>query len=313
MTCHFCKANVKKFGKFGPKKIQRYRCLECGKTFSDEQDRPLDDMRITVEQATQVVSLLVEGVGINAAARLTGLNKRTVLSILALAGERCAKVMDEKMRDLSVSDVQCDEIWTFVGKKQNHLGPKDDADRLGDFYTFAAIDRTSKLIISSLVGKRNVTCTFDFISDLANRITGDVQLSTDSFGAYRGAIRRAFGPEINYGQIYKIYARKSDGRYSPPACIGAVRTAISGAPIESKICTSHIERSNLSMRTFMRRLTRLCLGFSKKLENLKAAVALYFAWYNFGRVHGSLRVTPAMEAGVTDHIWTVSELLMASA
>jgi hypothetical protein len=149
--------------------------------------------------------------------------------------------------------------------------------------------------------------------DLSERIiSSDLQISTDSFGAYRGAVRRAFGPEIDYGQIYKIYARKSDGRYSPPACIGAVRTAISGAPIESKICTSHVERSNLTMRTFMRRLTRLCLGFSKKVENLKAPVSVYFAWYNFVHVHGSLKTTPAVAAGITSKPWTLAELLKAA-
>jgi transposase-like protein len=310
MTCHFCSTSAKKFGTYGPNKTQRYRCPHCGKTFTAVER--LENMYTSIEDAIKVLSLLCEGVGINAAMRLTGMNKETILKVLVQAGERCSKLMDERLRDLAMSDVQCDEIWTFVGKKQNHLTPKDDSARLGDFYTFCAIDRDSKLIINSLVGKRTAPSAYDFMADLANRITGDVQLSTDSFGAYRGAVRRAFGPEIPYGQIYKIYARKSDGRYSPPACIGAVRTPVSGSPIESKICTSHIERSNLSMRTFMRRLTRLCLGFSKKVENLKAAVALYFAHYNFCRIHKTVKMTPAMAAGVTDRVWTIEELLRAS-
>jgi hypothetical protein len=186
-------------------------------------------------------------------------------------------------------------------------------DRVGDFYTYVAMERSTKLVICSLVGKRNVSSTVDFIGDLSERIIpNDLQISTDSFGAYRGAIRWAFGPEIDYGQIIKVYARKSDGRYSPPPCIAAIRKPVSGTPIESKICTSHVERGNLNMRTFLRRMTRLCLGFSKKLENLKAAVALYFAWSNFVRVHATIKTTPAIASGLTDHVWTLEELLRAA-
>jgi transposase-like protein/IS1 family transposase len=307
MTCHFCSANAKKYGTYGPEKTQRYRCLHCGKTFTAEER--MDGMYISVDKAVQVINLLVEGVGINAAARIASIDKETILRLLVKAGEHCEKILDATIKNLTVAEIQADEIWTFVGKKQNHLKPTDDPSRCGDFYTFVGIDRTTKLVISFLVGKRTSPCAIEFMRDLGERITSDVQISTDSFGAYRAAVRSGFGPEIDYGQIYKIYARKSDGRYSPPACIGAVRTPISGAPIESKICTSHIERSNLSMRTFMRRLTRLCLGFSKKVENLKYAVALYFAWYNFCRIHSTLRVTPAMAAGIATDVWPLDRLL----
>jgi transposase-like protein len=310
MTCCYCKANAKKSGKFGPQKTQRYRCLNCGKTFSDSG--PLDDMRIPFEKAIQIVNFLVEGVGINASARLAGVNKRTVLSVLALAGERCEKLMDEKLRGLRIDDVQCDEIWGIVQKKQNHIRPTEDPTQVGDFYTYVAFGRESKLVITSLVGKRNVTSTYAFMRDLSERIEGDVQISTDSFGAYRGAIRIAFGPDVDYGQIVKFYSRKSDGRYSPPEVTAVLKTAISGTPIESKICTSHVERNNLNMRTFMRRLTRLCLGFSKKVENLKYAVSLFFAFYNFCRVHGTLKTTPAVAAGVESKVWTIADLLKAA-
>lgn len=309
MTCHYCQETAKKFGKYGPKKIQRYRCMECGKTFSDEQDKPLDEMRIELNKAIQVINLLVEGVGINAAARLSGIDKKTVLKILVFAGARCEVLMDTKMRNLSIPEIQCDEIWTFVKCKEKHMRVTDNPVLVGDQYTFVAIDPATKMVVAFSVGKRTAPATQHFIADLSERIHPNVQINTDAWGAYQGAIRHSFGGEADHGQIVKVYKGTQTGRYSPPECIGAIRTAISGTPNIWKIGTSHIERSNLSMRTFMRRLTRLCLGFSKKLENLRYAVALYFAWYNFCRIHSSLRVTPAMAAGIANEIWSLERLI----
>jgi transposase-like protein/IS1 family transposase len=311
MTCHYCKATAKKFGKYGAKKIQRYRCLECGKTFSEDQEKPLEDMRIDLDKALQVINLLVEGVGINAASRLADIDKKTVLKILALAGERCAAIMDTKLRNLPLVDIQCDEIWGFVEKKERHVRPTDNALIVGDQFTFVAIDRDTKLVISYAVGKRTAPMTRLFMDDLAERLTERPQISTDSFGAYRHAIRKSFNHEVDHGQIVKVYAKgtSEERRYSPPEVTAAIKTAITGEPRKENICTSHVERSNLTMRTFMRRLTRLCLGFSKKLENLKYAVALYFAWYNFCRVHSSLKETPAMAAGISNHVWNLGELI----
>jgi IS1 family transposase len=290
-------------------KVQRYRCKQCSRTF--HQDGPLDEMRTDLSKAVQVVNLLCEGVGINACARIARVNKRTVLRLLFVAGQRCAKLMDTRMRNLSIEDIQADEIWTFVEKKDKHLRPTDNPLLVGDQYTYVAVDPKTKLVITFHVGKRNVSSTVDFMMDLAERLTSDVQLSTDTFGAYRGAVRKAFGPEIDYAQIAKIFAKgtSDERRYSPPEVVQVIRTPISGTPIESKICTSHVERGNLNMRTFLRRMTRLCLGFSKKLENLKYAVALYFAWSNFVRIHATTKTTPAVAAGLTDHVWTLEELL----
>lgn len=311
MTCHYCKATAKKFGKYGAKKIQRYRCPQCAKTFSDEQEKPLDDMRIDFDRAVAVINLLVEGVGINAASRLAEIDKKTVLKILALAGERCQKVMDEKLRNLPLVDIQCDEIWTFVGKKEARLKSTDNAEVLGDQFTFVAIDRYSKLVIAHAVGKRTAPMTQHFAADLADRLTERPQVSTDAFGAYKLAIRKSFDGDVDHGQIVKIYEKGPAHvhRPAPQKVEKTVRTTMTGEPRKDEICTSHVERSNLSMRTFMRRLTRLCLGFSKKLENLKYAVSLYFAWYNFCRIHSTLKTTPAVAAGVASHVWTLGELI----
>ena len=315
MTCCYCKSNAKKAGKFktsnGP--IQRYRCLSCGKTF--KADGPLGDMRISEEKAVQILNLLVEGVGINAASRLAGVHKKTVLSILSLAGERCERIMDEKIRNVTVEQVQADEIWSFVHCKQKNVREGRDDREIGDQYTWVAIDRDSKLVLSYIVGKRSALNALSLMTDLCGRLANRTQLTTDGFAPYVGAVEDAFGADIDFAQLIKIYASPIEerrGRYSPSDCIGAVPTSVTGNPDPEMICTSHVERANLTMRTFIRRMTRLCLGFSKKLDNLKAAVALYFAWYNFVRIHGSLKVTPAMEAGITDHVWTVGELLGAT-
>ena len=235
-----------------------------------------------------------------------------MLRALVLAGERCERVLDSAIHDVHAEQIQADEIWSFVYCKQKHV--KGDDSVIGDQYTWVALDRQSKLVLSYKIGKRTATNAYHFISNLAQRIHGRIQLTTDGFVPYVGAVKDIFGADIDFAQLVKIYAGNEADRerYSPSECIGAVPKVITGDPDPEMVCTSHVERSNLSMRTFLRRMTRLCLGFSKKLENLKAAVALYFAWYNFVRVHGTLRVTPAMEAGLTDHVWTLEELLTAA-
>lgn len=316
MTCHLCDSRAKKAGKFqtahGP--VQRFRCLTCGKTFHDASAKPLGDMRIPVETATRILELLVEGVGINATARLMDVHKETVLRVLTLAGERCERLLDEQVRGVRAEQIQCDEIWSFVHKKQKRVRDDEDDFRIGDQYTWVAMDRESKLVLSYVVGKRSGQNALALMTDLCGRLAGRPQITTDGFVAYVGAVEDAFGADADFAQLVKIYAsplEDSRGRYAPPECIGAVPTIVAGNPDPDMICTSHVERANLSMRTFIRRMTRLCLGFSKKLENLKAAVALYFAWYNFVRIHGSLKVTPAMEAGLTDHVWSLSDLIRA--
>ena len=232
-----------------------------------------------------------------------------------LAGERCERIMDERIRNVTVKQVQADEIWSFVHCKQKNVRPDQDDRQIGDQYTWVAMDRDSKLVLSYVVGKRNAHNALALMTDLCGRIKNRTQLTTDGFAPYVGAVEGAFGADIDFAQLIKIYASPIEerrGRYSPSECIGAVQQPVTGTPDTAMICTSHVERANLTMRTFIRRMTRLCLGFSKKLDNLKFAVALYFAWYNFVRVHSSLKVTPAMEAGITDHVWTLGELLGAT-
>jgi transposase-like protein/IS1 family transposase len=309
MVCCNCNILCKKFGKFGPKKIQRYRCKKCGRTFSDPQEKPLDEMRVPFEKALQALNLLVEGVGIRSVSRITGLHIETVLALLQKAGERTARLMDSRIRGVVADQVQVDEIWSFVHCKQKHV--KGDDRVVGDQYTFLSFDRKSKLVLNFVVGKRGAGNAQKLMDDLAVRLANRPQITTDGFTPYIDAVEWAFGANVDYAQLVKVYAGEEADRerYSPSECVGAVPTIIQGNPDPNQICTSHVERNNLTMRLFLRRLTRLTLGFSKKLENLKHAIALYFAYYNFCRIHRSLRVTPAMEAGIADHVWTLGELI----
>jgi IS1 family transposase len=264
-----------------------------------------------MEKALQAVNLLVEGCGIRVTSRITGLHQETVLALLEKAGERAKQLLDSKIRNVTVDQVQVDEIWGFVHSKQKNVRPEQALMGFGDQYTFVAIDPKSKLILSHVVGRRNGINSDRLMMDLANRVSGRFQLSTDGFKAYNDSVAWTFGERVDYAQLVKIYEHNeaTRERYSPSKCVGAIPTVIQGNPDPTMICTSHVERNNLTMRTFLRRLTRLSLGFSKKLENMRHAIALHFAHYNFCRVHKTLRVTPAMEAGIADHVWTLSELL----
>src|ERR1700732_5137621 len=219
--------------------------------------------------------------------------------------------MDEQMRDLRRRRIEVDEIWAYVGKKQRHLTPLDDPRRVGDQYTFVALDPETKIVPAYLVGKRDLPTATAYITDLSERLANRIQLSSDALAAYVEATERAFGADVDYGQIHKFYEAEpvGRGRYSPPHVVGAERTAIVGNPDPAHINTSYIERQNLTMRMSMRRFTRLTNAFSKKVENLRAAVSLHFAHYNFVRVHRTLRVTPAMEARVSDRLWSLDELV----
>jgi transposase-like protein/IS1 family transposase len=310
MVCHVCNIICKKFGKFGPKKIQRYRCKQCGKTFSEYQEKPLEEMRVPLEKALQALHLMVEGNGIRSISRITGLHIETVLALLKKAGERAAMLMDSQIRNVAADQVQVDEIWSFVHCKQKNVKETDDKT-IGDQYTFVSFDRESKLVLNYVIGKRTAGNAQKLMDDLVLRLGNRPQISTDGFAPYVDAVEWAFGANVDYAQLVKVYAGNEAGRerYSPSECVGAVPSVITGHPDPKMICTSHVERNNLTMRIFLRRLTRLTLGFSKKLENLKHAIALHFAYYNFCRVHRTLRVTPAMEAGIADHVWTLGELI----
>ena len=249
---------------------------------------------------------------------MTGVHRDTIMRLLVRVGGQCRAMLDRWMKNLTLAHLECDEIWTYVLKKEGRIPVGVDTYGIGDQYVFVAIDETTKLIPCYAIGKRTKETTDRFMSDLADRLVVPVlfgpgrrpQISTDGWRAYPNAVDEAFGGSVDHGVLIKDY-RNADmpGRYGPPEMVGADRRVINGDIDEEEICTSHIERQNLSIRTFLRRFTRLALGFSKKLENLAAAIALYVAHYNFCRMHGSLPGTPAMAAKIAGHPWTLAELV----
>jgi IS1 family transposase len=267
--------------------------------------------QLSFERQTQIINCLIEGNSIRSTERMTDTHRDTIMRLLVQVGNGCAKLLDNRMRGLNCERIQVDEIWCYVAKKQRHMTMFDDPRRAGDMWTFVAIDADTKIVPSHLVGKRTGVSANAFIDDLADRLANRVQISSDALAAYVGAIERGFGRDVDYGQIVKFYEAEpvGAGRYSPPKVVGTERTEVIGRPDPAHISTSFIERQNLTMRMSMRRFTRLTNGFSKKVENLRAAVALHFAHYNFVRVHRTLRCTPAMAAGLSSHIWEMGELM----
>lgn len=310
MTCHNCNSLCKRFGKHR-NGLQRFRCNQCSKTFTEEHTRPLDDMRVPLDQAVRILQLLLEGMSIRSAERVTGVHRDTILRLLVLAGERCEKLMLTKIASVPVQDVEVDEIWGYVGKKEGHKSD-DDGEEVGDAYCFIGMERTTKLVLAYHLGKRTAKATDTFIGKLAYATFGSrYQLTSDGFGPYVSAVKMLLRDRVDFAQLIKVYGAPRDGeqRYSPAEVVDSVPVEIMGRPVRSRICTSHIERQNLSVRMGMRRMTRLTNGFSKKWENLDAAYALWFAYYNFCRRHATLRVSPAMESGLADHLWSVEELI----
>jgi len=269
-------------------------------------------MYISTEKAVLAIRLLVEGNSIRSTERITGMDRNTIMSLIVKAGDRCQTLFVDKIVNLPVTDVQADEIWGFVQKKEGHK-TDDDGAEVGDAFCFVGIERNTKLILAFHLGKRTTKSTDTFIGKMAYAIHPDCrfQLTTDGFGPYVSAVKMLLRGRVDFAQLVKVYGASTDGeqRYSQPEVVSAIRNEIMGRPRRDRICTSHIERQNLSIRMGMRRMTRLTNAFSKKWENLEAAYALWFAYYNWCRVHQSLRVTPAMEAGITDHIWTIAELI----
>ena len=273
--------------------------------------------RLPEEKRLAIVSVLIEGNSIHSTERMTGVHRDTIIRLLLSVGDGCGRLLNERVRNIHTRRVQVDEIWTYVFKKQAHLDRYDDHHELkGDQYVFVAMDADSKLAVSHYVGKRDGTTAYYLLADLESRLSSRIQLTTDGFQPYIQAVESVFGCEIDYGMLVKVYGEnytdvKGPAWYGPAHVLSAEATPIMGEPDRRHISTSFIERQNLTMRMQMRRFTRLTNAASKKLENLKAHVAMHFAWYNFARVHSTLRVTPAMEAGLTDHPWTLGELLQA--
>lgn len=262
-----------------------------------------------------VLGALVEGCSIRSTERMLGVHRDTIMRLGARVGEGCANLLDEMMRDLPCERLELDELWAFVGKKQRHVKSTDDTSRVGDVWTWVAIDATTKLVPTFITGKRDATTANAFIQDLAARLRNRVQVTTDGLRTYVAPIADAFGTSgVDYAQLHKTYEAEATGpgRYSPPKVTGTEKTPIFGFPVEELVSTSYVERQNLTMRMGIRRFTRLTNAHSKKIENHGAAVALHFAHYNLVRVHQTLRCTPAMAAGVTSTVWTMDELLDAA-
>ena len=267
---------------------------------------------LSTEKRAAVVRCLVEGNSIRATVRMTGVAKNTVTKLLADLGAACAKYQDRTLRKLDCDFIQCDEIWSFVyAKKKNVPKEKQGEFGYGDVYTWVAIDADTKLVVTYLVGERKLEDARLFMHDLAKRIPDRVQISTDGFKAYLKAVPEAFEGRADFATVLKLFGhmKVDDDYYAQPRCIGQVERRRMGDPDYKHVSTSYVERQNLTMRMGMRRMTRLTNAFSKKVENLTAAVSLHFMHYNFCRVHQSLKTTPAVASGVTDHVWTVEELV----
>jgi IS1 family transposase len=268
--------------------------------------------RLTTAKRAQIVASLVEGNSLRATSRMTGVSQNTVSKLLVDLGTVCSVYQDRVMRDLSCERVQCDEIWSFVGMKQKNVPAEKRGERgIGDVWTWVAIDADTKLVPTYHVGARDLQDAYLFINDLSRRLRGRVQLTTDGLRSYLYAVQDAFNGEIDYAQLVKMYGTDTGGagRYSPPKLISMAKLPINGSPDPDHISTSYVERQNLTMRMSMRRFTRLTNGFSRKMENLAAAVSIHFMHYNFVRVHKSLGTTPAVAAGVSDHVWTLDEMI----
>ena len=317
MTCHLCQAeNAKKHGRdrYGN---QRFKCRTCRKTFSTRPARPLGAMNVPVEKALLVIQLLCEGNGIRSVQRLTGCHQETILKLLVEVGGGCEDLLSETVKNVAVKDVQADEVWGYVRCKEGTKERRGITDpEAGDAYCWIGLERHSKLVLAWHLGRRTKWDAHDFMEKLAAATgAGRFQLTTDGLNAYPDAVDFNLGARVDYAQLVKEFGAEGGAeqrRYAPPRLIGAEKITVSGDPKEDRICTSHIERANWTLRGHIRRMTRLSNGFSRKRANLRAALALYFVYYNFCKMHKSIRMTPAMAAGVARKPWTMGELLAAA-
>jgi IS1 family transposase len=268
--------------------------------------------QLSSEKRAQVIAALVEGNSIRSVVRMTGAAKNTVAKLLVEVGSACAEYQDRALRNLPCRRIQCDEIWSFCYAKDKNLpADKKSTFGYGSVWTWTALDADTKLIASWMVGNRGAEAAREFMDDLASRLASRIQLTTDGHKAYVEAVADSFGADIDYAMLVKLYGeeRSAEVRYSPAVCVGTKVEPIMGNPDRKHVSTSYVERQNLTMRMHMRRFTRLTNGFSKKLENHIAAISLHFMYYNFCRIHQTLRITPAMAAGVTDHVWEIGDIV----
>lgn len=275
--------------------------------------------RLTTDKKAAVIGALVEGNSIRSTERMTGVHRDTITKLVVKTGRGCDRLMHDQVRRVECDQLELDEVWAFVGKKRNHVRQGDDPEQVGDFWTWVALDPDSKLVPAFHVGKRGMSDAAAFAKVIRQRVEGRVQLNTDKLAAYRSALLGEFSTQDaagnwirpDWGTIVKRYEVEpaAEGRYSPPRCVEVKRHVETGNPDVRRISTSHVERSHLTMRMGMRRLTRLTNGFSKKVENLKAAVSLHYGYYNFVRKHSTIKTTPALAAGVADRQWTLGDLV----
>ncbi|HTV83083.1 MAG TPA: IS1 family transposase [Acidobacteriaceae bacterium] len=309
--CPTCQRDCQRFGKHR-NGLRRFRCPGCKRTYTERHERTLGTMYVSQDRAVMALQLLLEGNSIRSTERITGMDRNTIMTLLVKAGERCQRLAQHKIEHLTVRDVEVDEIWGYVYKKQGRIRPDESRAPIGDAYCFVGMERNTKLVLAWHLGRRSRVHTDVFLAKLRYATSDQrFQLSTDGFQAYAPAVGLALQDRVDYAQIIKVYGspREGEQRYSPAEVIGLEVAPVMGKPNMRRVCTSHIERQNLTIRMGMRRMTRLTNAFSKKWENLEAAYALHFAYYNFCRVHKTLRVTPAMEQGIADHVWTIAELI----
>lgn len=292
---------------------QRYRCRTCGKTFLERRIKPIGDMRISLDRAEFVLRLLLEGSSINSTVRLSGVSKPTILDLLVLVGERAEQFMRREFVDRTIQDAQIDETWGFTKMKERTRERTGASEEFGDTWTFTAVARESRLLFCHHIGKRTAEDTQAFCDKLARATCGRFQLHSDGYKPYCTAVPESFRDRaIDYVMLIKVYdspPKNEQRRYSPAKFVSTYTRKQLGNPDMTNVCTSHVERHNLSIRTSVKRMARLTLSYSKKLRNHKAALALFFLFYNYGRVHGTLKTTPAIKHGLTDHVWSVREML----
>ena len=313
MNCICCNGIAKRRGFYRNKNfnVQRFECLKCGTSFSEKQ--PLDNLRVDFKQACTVLNMLAEGIGIRAVSRLTGLHQQTVLNVLARAGSKAGRFLDATIRNVQPESVQADELFCFVGCKER-VNVTHDPFR-GDQYLFLAMDSKSKLVISHVIGKRSNANTEALLADLKQRVTGRMQLTTDGFEPYRIGVPRAIGKDVDYAAMVKVYESRKDAesnhrRYSPSRCTGVRIHVRRGNPNPDLISTSYMERTNLTIRLFNRRFTRLTLGYSKKFEYLIHSINLMLFHYNFIWKHSAHGQTPAQAIGLATKQWNFEDLLL---
>lgn len=312
MLCPKCQAECRKFGK-NRNGSQRFRCDGCQKTYTDAKTRPVD--RRCVDQAKMILALrmLLEGNSVRSVERLTGLHRDTILANMVKAGEDCQQFLEKTIRNVPASDVQADEIWGFVGCKEKTRERKHYGEDRGDAWCFIAVERNTKLVLAWHLGKRTAGDACIFAEKLQEATAGRFQLSTDGYTPYNVVVPMTFGDSVDYGQIIKVFGnapgKSSEARYSPGSITDIHKNVCIGNPDEDRICTSHAERANRTWRMGIRRMTRLTDAHSKKWENHEAAFALFFAYFNFCRVHSTLESTPAVASGLANETWSLQKLL----